>query len=203
MLDEYRAGFLYSFKVLFHTPSWFIRPIKFYIKFSPRQNFKTFLECSHPKYIFDPRWWFVRDSIVAPLVFQFESIYFQQLKIFLKMPRFLFHFVLQKRRFHHSKRKRRNEFETGSLAEVLSSDANEYQNWKKCWHKVDKNCWHRKMFELTKEQDLKWLFCYQNQDIPRLRRRQIRWCLELDDLNTGLYLGPFWLRIDKLFYFTW
>ena len=101
------------------------------LKFPQGQNFKTFLECSHPKYIFYPRWWFVHDSIVEPLVFQFESIYFQQLKIFLRPPRFPFRFVLQKRRFHHSKRKRRNEFETGSLAEVLSSDANEYQNWKK------------------------------------------------------------------------
>ena len=120
------------------------------LKFPQGQNFKTFLECSHPKYIFYPRWWFVHDSIVALLVFQFDSIYFQQLKIFLRLPRFPFHFDHQKRRFHHSKLKRRNEFETGSLAEVLSSDANEYQNWKKCWHYVDLNCWHRIIWNLPK-----------------------------------------------------
>ena len=146
------------------------------------QGQKTFLECNHPKYIFYPQWWFERDSIVAPLVFQFDSIYFQLLKIFLMMPRFLFHFVLQKRRFHHSKLKLRNEFEIGSLTEVLSSGVSEYQNWKI----VDKNDWHREIMELTKEQDLRWLFYYQDQDIHRQRRRRIHWCLKLDDLNIGL-----------------
>ena len=164
MSDEYRAGFLYSFKVLFRALSWFIRLIKFCVYFFPQvQISKTFLECTHPKYIFYLQWWFERDSIVAPLVFQFDSIYFQLLKIFLMMPRFLFHFVLQKQRFHHSKLKLRNEFEIGSLAEVLSSDVNEYQNWKivdkndgqklltkiidkNYWQKlltkvVDKSCW--------------------------------------------------------------
>ena len=62
---------------------------------------------------------------------------------------------------------------------------------KNCWQKlltkiVDKNDWHREIMELTKEQDLRWLFCYQDQDIHRRRRRRIHWCLELDDLNTGL-----------------
>ena len=156
---------------------------------------KTFLECTHPKYIFYPRWWFERDSIVAPLVFQFDSIYFHLLKIFLMLPRFFFHFVLQKQRFHHSKLKLRNEFEIGSLAEVLSSDVNEYQNWKivdeSCWQKsltkiVDKNFWHRKIMELTKEQDLRWLFCYQDRYIHHRIRRRIHWCLKLDDLNIEL-----------------
>ena len=152
---------------------------------------KTFLECTRPKYIFYPQWWFERDSIVAPLVFQFDSIYFQLLKIFLMMPIFLFHFVLQKRRFHHSKLKPRNEFEIESLTEVLSSGVSEYQNWKNCLQKlltkiVDKNFWHREIMELTKEQDLRWLFCYQDQDIHRRRQRRIHWCLKLDDLKIGL-----------------
>ena len=117
--------------------------------FPQGQTSKTFLECTHPKYIFYPQWWFERDSIVAPLVFQFDSIYFQLLKIFLMMPRFLFHFVLQKRRFHHSKLKLRNEFEIGSLIEVLSSGVSEYQNWKI----VDKNYWLKlltKMIDIGK-----------------------------------------------------
>ena len=152
------------------------------------QNFKTFLECSHPKYIFYPPSWFVRDSIVAPLVFRFDSIYFQLLKIFLKMPRFLFHFFLQKQRFHRLKLKPRNEFEIGSLVEVLSSVANEYRNWKIVdieWVTKSDN-FGPKFLELTKEQDLKWLFCYPNQDIHRPWRRRIHWRLKLDDLNTGL-----------------
>ena len=62
---------------------------------------------------------------------------------------------------------------------------------KSCWQKsltkiVDKNFWHHENIELTKEQDLRWLFCYQDRDIHRRRRRRIHWCLKLDDLNIGL-----------------